>query len=161
MRVDEMTVLFDYMYWVNHRLLEHAADLPVQVFTAPTEVTTRNLRATLVHELDVEWSWRRILQGPVDEDVELDPEHYPNVPSLVEHWQRDESEMRAWLGTLTDEDLASEVYSAFTEERRPLWQFLLHIVTHAAQQQADAATLLTLSGRSPGELAFLDFLDPR
>jgi hypothetical protein len=39
-----------------------------------------------------------------------------------------------------------------------LWVFLDHIVTHAAQQQADAATLLSLAGQSPDELTFLEYL---
>ncbi len=39
--------------------------------------------------------------------------------------------------------------------------FLLHIVTHAAQQQADAATLLSMAGQSPGETTFLEFMSSR
>ncbi len=66
--------------------------------------------------------------------------------------------MRAWLSTLTDGDLAAEVASTFTRDRRPLWLFLVHIVTHAAQQQADAATLLTAAGHAPGEIGFIAYL---
>ncbi len=39
------------------------------------------------------------------------------------------------------------------------WQFLTHIVMHAAQQQADAATLLSLAGQSPGDFGFGEYLD--
>jgi len=160
MRTADIRTLFDYMYWVNHRLLEHSADLPDGGFTAPSSVTTRDLRATLVHELDVEWSWRLNLQGRLEEDeAELDPSAYPSVAALAEHWQRDEAEMRGWLETLTDEQLAAEVISGLTDDRGPLWRYLVHIVVHATQQQADAATLLSLAGRSPGELGFLDFTD--
>lgn len=155
----DVAVLFDYMYWVNRRLLDAAGQLSPEDFLASTTVTTRNLRATLVHELDVEWSWRQNLRGRVGEDdAELDPERYPDVESLAEHWGRDEAEMRSWIDSLTNQQLTVETYSTFTEERRPLWQFLVHIVTHAAQQQADAATLLSLAGRSPGELSFLEWL---
>jgi uncharacterized damage-inducible protein DinB len=154
--------LFDHMYWANHRLLEAAALLPLQRFLAPSELTTRGLRATLVHELDVEWSWRLNVQGrPLAEsgpDAELRPEDYPNAEALRDHWRRDEREMRAWLGALTDEDLERPTSSAFTNDTRPLWQYLLHIVTHAGQQQADAATLLTIEGLSPGEIDFGAFL---
>jgi len=159
MRVDDLVVLFDYMYWVNRRLLDAAERLSRERFAAPTTVTTRGLRATLVHELDVEWSWRLNLQGRVgEEDAELDPEQYPDVGSLVDHWRRDEVEMRGWLASLTPEQVVADIYSSFTEETRPLWQFLLHIVIHATQQQADAATLLSLAGQSPGELSFLEYV---
>jgi uncharacterized damage-inducible protein DinB len=159
MRKPDVAVLCDYMYWVNHRLLDAARQLSEDEYLAPTTVTTRNLRATLVHELDVEWSWRLNLRGRVGEDDgELDPERYPDIGSLAEHWRLDEAEMRAWIDSLTDEQLDAETYSTFTDQRRPLWQFLAHVVTHAGQQHADAATLLSLAGRSPGELSFLGYL---
>jgi uncharacterized damage-inducible protein DinB len=159
MRGDDLALLFDYMYWVNQRLLDAAGRLSQEAFVAATTVTTRGLRATLVHELDVEWSWRLNLQGRVsDDDAELDPDQYPDVASLADHWRLDEAEMREWLDSLTSEQLDADVYSVFTDESRPLWRFLMHIVTHAAQQQADAATLLSLAGQSPGELSFLEYL---
>jgi uncharacterized damage-inducible protein DinB len=153
--------LFDYMYWVNHRLLDVADRLPAGQLTAEAS-TTRDLRGTLVHELDVEWSWRLALQGrPIEElgpEVELRPEDYPDLGSIREHWARDEAEMRAWLDGLDDEALAAEVAPALSDESRPMWQYLLHILMHATQQQADAATLLSAAGASPGELGFLEYL---
>ncbi len=155
-------LLFEYMYWVNHRLLDAAGRLPAGRLAAEAP-TTRDLRATLVHELDVEWSWRLALQGrPIEElgpELELRPEDYPDLAAIREHWARDEAEMRAWLDTLDDAALAAEVLPALSDTRRPLWQFLVHVVTHAAQQQADAATLLSASGASPGELGFLEYLE--
>jgi uncharacterized damage-inducible protein DinB len=164
MRKAEIQTLFDYMYWVNHQLLEATARLRPDGLRDAAGVTTRDLLATLVHELDVEWSWRLNLEGragEAGEDAELRAEDYPDVEALREHWSRDEAEMRSWLDGLTDEDLRGEVASEFSDDRRPLWQYLIHIVTHAAQQQADAATLLTLAGRSPGELGFLEYLSTR
>jgi uncharacterized damage-inducible protein DinB len=164
-QADDIRELFDYLYWVNRRLLDAAAGVTPSQFREATTVTTRNLRATLVHELDVEWSWRLNLQGrSLDDwgdDEELRPEDYPDVASLRDHWARDEAEMRAWITTLSDEDLQRPVSSAFTRDERPLWQYLLHIVTHAAQQHADAATLLSLAGRSPGEIEYLEYLRSR
>ena len=69
--------------------------------------------------------------------------------------------MRAWLASLTDADVSRHVRSEFTNDRRPLWQYLMHIVSHAAQQQADAATLRTLAGRSPGDIGYLEYLYDR
>jgi uncharacterized damage-inducible protein DinB len=161
--MDHGTVLtlFDYMYWVNRRLLNAADGLDPDVLAVPTP-TTRDLRGTLVHELDVEWSWRLALQGrPIEElgpDVELRPEDYPDLSSIREHWAQDEAEMRSWLGSLSDADLARPTLPALSDQNRPLWQYLLHIVVHATQQQADAATLLTSAGQSPGELGFLEYL---
>ena len=115
-------------------------------FTATTASTTRDLRATLVHELDVEWSWRLSLQGStyaeLEAEGELRAEDYPSVQVLRDHWQRDEAAMRLWLDGLTDQQVAAELTPSLSNRARPLWQFLLHIVVHATQQQSDAATLL-------------------
>lgn len=162
MRTSEIHSFFDYMYWTNLRILDAAEQLTTDEFLAPSRVTTRDLRATLVHELDVEWSWRLNLQGRLNEDeADLRPDDYPDMASLRKHWRHDEADMREWLDTLTDEQLATDVHSGLTNDHRPLWQYLMHIVMHAAQQQADAATLLSLAGRSPGELGFGEYLSTR
>lgn len=162
MRRTDVLGLFDYSYWVTHRLLHAAGQLSPEDFTATATVGTRDLRATLVHELDVEWSWRLNVQGkPMDEwgpDDDLRPDDYPDVATLHEHWRRDEAEMRTWLATLSDDDLAAPATSAFTEDTRPLWQYLVHIVVHGAQQQAEAAALLTLAGQSPGDIGYGAYL---
>lgn len=160
MRKADILILVDYMYWANQRILDAAERLTADAFAASTTVTTRDLRATLVHELDVEWSWRLNLQARLSEDeADLKPENYPDVGAIREHWHRDEAEMRAWLDALSDAELAADVHSGLTADRRPLWQFLTHIVMHAAQQQADAATLLSLAGQSPGDFGFGEYLE--
>ena len=159
MRKPEITTLFDHMYWVNGRLLDATERLGSSAFVAAPAGTTRDLRATLVHELDVEWSWRLNLQGRLSEDeADLRPEDFSDVGALREHWRRDEAEMRAWLESLTDERLEARTSSGLSGDRRPLWQYLMHIVLHAAQQQADAATALTVAGASPGEIGFGEYL---
>lgn len=158
MRMAEMRTLVDYMYWANHRLLDHAARLTPGQFTAAAP-TTRDLRATLVHELDVEWSWRLKIQGRDDEDEgELRPEQFADVAAVRARWAVDEAEMRAWLGTLTDADLDEPIGPSINGHRLLRFHYLMHILTHAAQQQADAATILSQHGQSPGELGFLQFL---
>lgn len=153
--------LLDHMYWVNRRILDAASTLPPDELTSDGP-TPRDLKATLVHELDVEWSWRLAAQGrPIEElgpEQELRADDYPDVPAIREHWERDEAEMRRWVESLTDADLAADVHPVLSDRARPLWQFLMHIVMHAAQQQADAAALLSARGRSPGEIGFLEYL---
>ena len=153
--------LVDYLYWVNRRILDAAEELEADELTWLAPPTTRDLRATLVHELDVEWSWRLNLQGRLSEaENDLRPEDYLDIAAIREHWIRDEAEMRAWLAALTDDDIAAAVPSELTKNELPLWQGILHIVFHGIQQQADAATLLTLAGHSPGDIGYLEMLRP-
>ena len=162
MEAAALQLLVDHLYWVNHRLLDAAARLEPATFLDSLPVASRDLRATLVHELDVEWSWRMALEGRPPEEwssaVELVPEDFPDVATLRDRWAIDEAEMRAWLGALGSADLSATVHPGLSRTARPLWQFIVHIVTHGAHQQADAAALLTAAGASPGEIGFLEFL---
>jgi uncharacterized damage-inducible protein DinB len=148
--------LFDFTYWANRHLLGVAAKLTPEQWVAPSDITERSLRGTLVHTLDVEWSWRMRLQGRPE--GELRPEDYPTVASLAGHWRRDEAQMRAWLTTLDDATLAAD-WDISDKRLFPLWYYLVHIVTHSQQQRSDAAILLTRAGHSPGNIEFLDYAD--
>jgi uncharacterized damage-inducible protein DinB len=167
MRRRDLETLFGFSYWMKDRVLERAAKLTRAEFQAPSGVTTRNLRGTLVHTLDVEWSWRARLQGQPEEiwKKELPISDYPTVAELADHWRRDEAEMRAWLSTLDDEmlartfDLEPSKAMATPKERYPLWYYVLHIHTHTQQQLGDAAVLLTRMRQSPGNIEFLDYAD--
>jgi uncharacterized damage-inducible protein DinB len=159
---DGVLALFDFNYWANRHLLEVASRLTKEQWAAPSDITTRDLRATLVHTLDVEWSWRlRLQKRPKDEwgpDVELKPADYADAKALAGHWKRDEADMRAWLSTLDQVALDAD-WNDGGKSSFPLWYFLVHIVTHSQQQRSDAANLLTRAGHSPGNIEFLDYAD--
>ena len=157
----EITLLYDHLYWMRDRILEAAEEAP-EVLIEQAPATIRDLRTTLVHELDVEWSWRERLRGiPFDHwgpDGELKPENYPTLESVRNHWTKDEAEMRSWLATLSDDTLNAG-WDVEKEGGRPLWQHLIHLYTHGIQQFSDAAVILSGADASPGELDFLEFLE--
>jgi uncharacterized damage-inducible protein DinB len=163
MQIADVRVLFDHLYWMRDRIVAAAETAPA-AWLDPTSVTIRDLRATMVHELDVEWSWRRRLDQPgpprpfPPDDLELRPEDFSTLGSLVQRWSVDEAAMRSWLAGLTDRDLAG-AWQLGESAGLPLWQHLMHIYTHGVLQFADAAVLLTRAAASPGELDFLDFVE--
>jgi uncharacterized damage-inducible protein DinB len=167
MRRKDLETLFGFSYWMKDRVLECAAKLTTAEFQAPSGLTTRDLRGTLVHTLDVERSWRARLQGQPEGvwKKDLPVSDYPAAAALIEHWRRDEEEMRAWLASLDDEtlagvhDLVPSSATSTRKERYPLWYYVLHIHTHTQQQLGDAAVLLTRMRQSPGNIEFLDYAD--
>src|SRR4051794_27157291 len=104
----EAVVLVEYLYWVRDRVLEAAEAVAGEAFTGTQPGASRDLRATLVHELDVEWSWReRLRNGAFPEAEDLDPAAYPDLAAVVDHWRRDEAEMWAWLDGLPDDAMSA------------------------------------------------------
>ena len=156
MRSVEVRALFGYLYWIRDRVLAAAAEAGPDAFRSTRPDSARDLRATLVHELDVEASWRARLSGGPETD--LDPADYPTIDAIAEHWGRDEAEMRQWLATLTDEGLAAPPPRE-ANESHPLWFYLVHVVSHGIQELEEAVVLLGPSGRSPRDLGFLDYAD--
>ncbi len=161
MRLSDLRVLVDYHYWATRRVLDAAEGLTDDDFRQTSGGTTRDLRETLVHALDVEWSWRRRLQGEPSEawEDDLSLDDFPDVKALSQRWTQDGSEMRAWLERISDKELATAPPHVKGEIDAPLWFYVMHILTHGTLQRADAAVLLTQAGHSPGDLDFLDFAD--
>jgi uncharacterized damage-inducible protein DinB len=156
----------EHLWWTNRRLLDAAARLTDEAWTRdePT-VTTRSLRATLVHELDVEWSWRLALEGRPEEewgaDAEMRADDYPTVTSLRERFTAESGALRDWLASLTDADLLELTQPGLASRPLPRWMFVQHLVSHGAQQAADAATILSAAGTSPGDIGFLEYIGER
>src|SRR4029077_2712677 len=90
MTPSEIDTLFAHVYWIRDRILR-AADAVDVPFVDASPPTLRDLRATLVHELDVEWSWRVRLSSEdrtafSTTDKDLDPADFPSVAAIRARW---------------------------------------------------------------------------
>lgn len=155
-------LLVEHLSWTNRRLLDAADRLPDGAWAAAEHVTTRDLRATLVHELDVEWSWRLALEGRPESEwgdaEDLAPTDFPTVASLRERWTVESEALREWVASLSDREFAEPFHPGLSSRPLPRWMFIQHLVSHGAQQAADAATLLSAAGASPGDIGFLEYI---
>jgi uncharacterized damage-inducible protein DinB len=164
MRVAEIRVLYDYNNWATDRILRTAAHLTVAQFTAPTRFPWGSLRGTLVHMLSAERFWLDFCQER-ERRPRLSADVFPDLATLWDQWREDEAELRAWLGTLRDEDLDRSMQHTVPARgmnyHAPLWIFLVHTVNHGTQHRSEAAQMLTESGYSPGDFDLGPFLDER
>ena len=155
MRHEDVGALLDYLVWVRDRVLAATASLSEDEFRSGGTVATRDLRATLVHQLENEWAWRIRLSEGSFPPGDLAPDDYPTLEDLVQRWHHEERALRTWFEQVSDERLATRPPG--DENVLPLWRYLMYVVTHGVQQFSEAAVLLTRLGHSPGEIGFLEF----
>jgi len=157
---DYVRVLFDYNYWAWDRVLARAKLLSPEEYERDVGFTYGGLRGILVHALWAEAVWRARWMGeaPVAPFTAAD---LPAFADLVSAWGREESSMRRFLGGLTDERVAQPLEYRSTRTgmtyNEPLWQQMAHVANHGTQHRSEAAEVLTMLGRSPGDLDMLDF----
>ena len=151
-----LLTLYDYSYWSTRRVLDITHQAGDEAFAAQNPgLYYGSLRGTLVHVLSAEWIWRKRCQEGVSPATLLDPQAFPTVSSLAHRWRQEESDMRAYLDSLTDDDLRRTVSYQSTMGQpfqNVLWHLLAHVVNHGTQHRSEAALVLTELGHSPGNL---------
>ena len=157
MTVDDLRTLFDYGWWANGRLFPVVARLTPEEFTRDVTGGHGSIRNTLVHAMSAEWGWLDRCGGP-PRGERLKPDDYPNLASVTAIWNRVERDMRAFLGGLTDDDLARPVEYAIGSGPKhilPMQNLLVHGVVHTGHHRGQVALLLRTLGFAPGNIDFL------
>jgi uncharacterized damage-inducible protein DinB len=153
-------LLYEHNAWANRIVLDRASTVGRDAYFAEVPgLSFGSLHVTLLHILDGEWSWFcRMRRTPREEWLnDLDE---PDLASLTARWQHEIEVEMAFLGSL--EDFEGSVTYEQPEgvfETLPVWQALLHVLTHSIQFRAEAAVRLTQLGASPGDLDFNNFMD--
>jgi len=160
MNKDDILTLYDYNYWANARVLNAAARVTPEQFSAPANLSHGSLRGALVHTLAAEVVWRLRCQEEVSPAALPSDGEFPTLDALRARWQDEERAMRAYLTALTDEALGQAVKYKTTQGvpfENVLWHLLAHVVNHGTQFRSEAGVALTGYGQSPGDLDMLAF----
>jgi len=160
MNKNDILTICDYNYWANARVLNAAASVTADQFTAPFALSHGSLRGALVHVLAAETVWRLRCQEGISPAALPAESEFPSLEVLRERWAEEESAMRTFLASLTDERLAQKIQYTTTKGvpfENVLWQLLAHVVNHGTQFRSEAAIALTAYGQSPGDLDLLFF----
>ena len=160
MNKSDILTLFDYNYWANARVLNAAARLTPDQFTAPAGLSHGSVRGALAHTLSAEMVWRLRCAEGISLSALPNEQDYPTVDILRERWQDEEHKLRAYLNSLNDEALDQIVHYKTTQgvpHQNVLWNLLAHLVNHGTQFRAEAGVALTIYGQSPGDLDLLLF----
>jgi uncharacterized damage-inducible protein DinB len=157
----EILVLFQYNAWSNAKILNAASHLTQEQFVGPAPFPHGSLRGTLVHALFGEWIWRQRWEGHAL-SAKMKPEDFPTFESLRARWADEEPRLMDYVSNLTDEGLSRRFKYVSTEgfpHERAVWESMLHLVNHGTQHKAEAASILTRFGYSPGDIDLIVYLN--
>jgi len=160
MNKNDIELLFRYNEWARRRVLDQAALVSPEQYTAPAPVPMGSLRGTLVHTLAAEVAWRRRWQGDSPAAL-LNEEDLPTFAALRSRWTQEAQALRDFIVALSDDTLARTIRYKTTQGQpveNVLWHLMAHVVNHGTQHRSEAAMLLTGDGRSPGNLDLIVFL---
>ena len=102
---DGLLFLNGYERWATTKILDAATGIDAAAWSKPNLVGERGIGGILVHHLGAYQRWRHFLSGSSGEPR---PEDEPllGVDELRARWVAEWDWVDAWLGRLTDEDLA-------------------------------------------------------
>lgn len=158
MTVADLTALYDYSCWANARLFPVIANLSDDEFTREVAGSYGSVRSTLVHMMSAESGWLERCGGP-PRGERLNPVDFPTLETVVGRWATYEEQMRRFLGSLTDADLARNI--SYTIPPLGLsgvgriGDLLHHAVIHNTHHRGQVALLLRALGRVPGNVDIL------
>ena len=153
--------LYAYNAWANGRILDTAAQLSAEPFTAKAGASFDSVRDTLVHLTSAQWMWLSRWQGSSPRAM-LDAMGFPDLAAIRTRWQQIERDTRAFVAGPDEaklERVVEYVNTAGEPNAYPLWQLMVHQVNHATQHRSEVAVMLTQFGHSPGGLDLLRYLD--
>ncbi len=163
MKRSDIQLMFDYNYWANGLILSLAKKLSHEQLTQLNAFSYGSLLGTLAHTLDAEYVWRTMCQTNAFQGRLVDKVDFPTLDSLIDYWDKEEAEMRAFINSLSDDDMTKTVRYEGGEgmRERVMWHCLWHVVNHGTQHRSECAVMLTDFGQSPGNIDFSLYMNTR
>lgn len=154
--------LLAYNERTNARILAGLAQLTDAQLRAPANLDHGSAWQTLLHLVDVEWSWRLMAQQLPATQLVWEVEALPDLAAIQAFWQAEQTRLRTYVQQMDEATLNGEVDHGSAQGRPPqlakMWYILLHIFNHSTQHRTELARYLTDCGHSPGELDLIEFL---
>lgn len=159
MKIDDLQLLFDYHYWSLNHAINHLLKLPTEKLdTVSPHFYHETANKTVLHVLDVDWSWRlRCLEQPSGQYL-WEVEDLPDLPAMHAFLQREQETTNNYLASLSQADLTAKVQYAEDKEGVARWQILTHVVNHGTIHRTEIGHFLTECDASPGELGLFHYL---
>ncbi len=159
MTKDHIQLLFGYHYWALNHLVNSLLRLPPeQVVIASPHFYHGTAFQTVLHILDVDWSWLQMCKGNPQTKYLWEVETLPDLKAAHEFLAHEEMRMMDYLRELCDIELTAKIELGTAKHQEEQWCILLHIINHGTEHRTEIGHYLTECGNSPGELGFMYYL---
>jgi uncharacterized damage-inducible protein DinB len=153
MTLQDLKTLIDFHYWALHRALDAAGELTPEQFTRDLGSSFKSVRDTLAHLYSAEWAWYQRWHG-TSPTGPLPFDQFPDMATVRQRWATQESNMRAFVDSLTDGDVA-RVIEYRTLNGAPgsstIGHMVQHVVNHGSYHRGQLTTMLRQLGAAPAK----------
>lgn len=141
-----------YNAWANERIYNAAAKLSAEDYRADRGAFFKSMHGTLNHILVADRIWMKRFTGQGDAPAKLDVILHEDLANLRAARDREDARIEAYVGQLTEDELASTFsYVTITNPKtvtQPLSPALDHLFNHQTHHRGQAHAILTgLRGR--------------
>jgi len=155
--------LYDYNFWADRKLFDCVMALTEEQYRQEIDFSSGPIAIHVLHTMGVEHWWIHFLKtGELDffeDDLRLPREE------VRQKWDGVEREVRAYLETLTPEELERLVKPPFWEAHREpvkVWQALLQVANHSTDHRSQAMAMMhTKFGAPTFEQDYLEYLQEK
>lgn len=150
-------VLFAYHWDTTQKLLDQADGLTPAEFDENPGYGRGSLHDLFYHILRTDQGWRIALETG-RQQASISPEDFPDLDSLRLGCANERQLWNAYLSCHSTDQLQNPVdlvnRHGMTFHVAP-WRVVEHVLLHGMQHHSEIAHLLTLKGRSPGDIDFI------
>lgn len=162
MNKDYFVELYDYTDWANRRMWNCVMKLSQADFEKHLTFSIGSIHNQCTHTMGVEYWWLGFLRtGEIAFLSDAEVIQYKNREALRQRWDKVTETNKAYVASLTDDELKRLVKPPFWDEDEPsisITQALMQVANHSTDHRAQIMAMLhTLGGEGVGQ-DFLTYL---
>ncbi len=141
-----LTLLYDYHYWANRRLMAACEALTAEQWGRPLGHSWGSVHGLLVHLLAAEQIWFARWQGESPTSISA-PDSYPTLAAIRLAWTPLEGALRAFVAGCDADRLAADLAYRNTRGEAytlPLGELMLHLANHGTHHRGELAAMLAV-----------------
>lgn len=149
-----MLMLFQYNWQVREEWLQWCRGISASEQTKERAGGMGSFRLTILHIIDVEYSWIRTLMGKPD--IEIDLTSYNSIDEIEDLSNKLQQENKAYLSEWTHDIENQIVYASWLNQSFTKGEIIRHIIVHEVHHIGQLSIWARKMGMKPISANFID-----